>query len=281
MSIALVGGSNTYNFKVQENPHHKPGSLTQRVIDAFDKTETGPYKSFQFADKLLSFISCFVGKEFCSKVSKVFSSWKATIVFRLPSVIESAASGFMGKSKLNDLPGSFRRKSISFIQEAATFTATVGYSSSLFLFAFDKTRNLGEKALLSAEVASLVNDFAELEKNAEDLLKVRQFKKLSVNTEGAEELKAALDETSKACQLRALKATCSVAGWALGIGLSAAGMASLPAVVALSSGISLVGSALGIQASLSKPEMKYKEVKFFEENSLSVSTNQPEEKVAG
>lgn len=247
---------------------YKPSSFGGLCQNRLATAEGGPYRALQLADKVCGLLS-FVGFESQFKAAgKIFNGgWTMTVIPHLPSAFQfakSAVSNLMTREATDLLPGFFRRKCVSAIQEVSTFVSSAGYASLPFLSLSEKTQSLGSSVLKTAEIATIATDVCDLQKSAEDLSKARFIEKRAEVLSVSPELVNALKATTKLHLLRTAKAACSVSGFVLGTGLAAAGVSKLRGSLALMSVVSVVGTLISTGAGIYKEGMKYKPVDFFD-----------------
>lgn len=244
---------------------YKPKSVSDNFLARLDAADGGPFRFLQTLERVCESLSLAgLGNQF-SSAAKIFNSgWTATIYPRLPGAFQSAKEAVGELTAKSSTPGFFCRKCVNALHETMTFFSSVGYAAAPLLFLSEKTSQAGSSALRGSKVMTLVGDVCELEKSGEDAIRAHSLASRAKQLNVSSDLINTLKQTETLHVLKTMKAICSVAGFVLGLGLAAAGVATLPAFVILASSISLVGTFLATGASLYKEGMQYKPVDFFD-----------------
>lgn len=244
---------------------YKPTSFSEQCRARLDTAEGGPFRFLQLGDRICKFATAIGLGRFVGNASDVFlKGWTATIIPRLPGAFDSAKKAVADLKTTSTIPGYFGRKCVGAIHEVSGFVAAVGYAASSFMFLSSKTANTGAQVLRAADSATFVGDICDTKENMEDAVKARSLANRAVALNAGADVVKTLQETAKYHLLKTMKAICSVAGYVLGLGLAAFGVATLPACVVLASSISLLSTIFAASAGLYKEGMQYKPVDFYD-----------------
>jgi len=244
---------------------YAPRNMATKII-SFLETGEGIFRSTQLGDRLFSFLHAVRPDPAFAGAAKLFNKcWTFTVIPHLPFVFREAKNAVVGASIPNDNPAVVQRNYLKAIREVATATALSGYAFITFSDLCKTTSGATLPVLQVAKAVNLVADASELHEQVGDLSKASSLVKRAKELNVAKELQENLVETKRFHALKTLKSVCAVGGFVLGLGLAAAGVAMLPASVAVLAGISLIGTIVACGSALYENGMRYQRVKFFDE----------------
>lgn len=270
MSGATVGNykiSLTLNSKQQWGADGaSPQSLGSATLVLSEATK-GAVQFSQLGEKLCKLLEIATEHtQFFKGAGKIFQSAMTPV-----GLLSTPANIINVKKSVNelfcgviDMSGAFAKRVIVVIKDIATMVTTLGYSVAPFLNLSEKNSKIAEKVFSSSGSLKVVSDACSFVENAQDFWAIRN---LSVEAQGSEvvdsETQKALAETCRLNMIKLTKSICSIAGFALGLGIVSAGFVSAPVQAIGIAAISLVGTLCGVGAGLYADQMKYKQINFF------------------
>ena len=269
-------------FNLQQNPIHwdgsdyKPKSFSDVFFAFLDTSNGGMFRLPQLCEKICKVVNLVQPEnETVKSAGEMFKQgWSFFSMSRVPSTLKSTAETFGGLLKsTNSVPGAFRRKVVSAIQEGAGCFSTLACAFGPFLKLSEKTANFAKSAFKVADYTTVVADSCDYFKSTEDAKLAKRYIDMTEQVSGvSSDLKDALKGTHRLHMIKTAKAVCSLAGFALGLSIFS-GVSALPAFAVLTASLSLLGTILSTAANLHKDSMKYKDVQFFNEKQVQYNVD--------
>lgn len=272
-------------FNLHQNSVHwdgsdyKPKSFTDIFLAFLDTSNGGMFRLPQLCEKICKVVTLVRPEnEVAKNAGEMFKQgWSFFSMSRVPATIKSTAEAFGGVLKsTSSIPGSFRRKVISAVQEGAGCVSTLTYAFGPFLKLSEKTAGFAKSAFKVADYTTVVADSCDFLKSTEDARLAKRYMNMSEQINGvSSDLKEALSGTRKLHMFKTAKAVCSLAGFVLGLSMFAT-VSALPAFAVMTASLSLLGTILSTASNLHKDSMKYKDIQFFNEKHIqhTVDLNQ-------
>lgn len=264
-------------FNLHQNSVHwdgseyKPKSFTDIFLAFLDTSNGGMLRLPQLCEKICKVVTLVRPEnEAIKSAGEIFKQGSSFFsVSRVPSTLKSTAEAFGSVLKsTSTIPGSFRRKVISVIQEGAGCVSTLTYAFGPFLKLSEKTAGFAKSAFKVADYTTVVSDSCDFLKSTEDARLAKRYMNMAGQIDGvSSDLKEALSGTHKLHMIKTAKAVCSLVGFVLGLSMFAT-VSAVPAVAVMMASLSLLGTVLSTASNLHKDSMKYKDVQFFNEKHI-------------
>ncbi len=242
---------------------HSPRSGFSRLCDFFDSANGGPFRLGQLGDRIFKLLNIVHPNENTKNLSTMFNKmWTVTIIPRLFSVNAEAVKSVKGLDKPTADSEAARRKYMKAIHDVTDAGSAWGYSASCVLGCFKKTAETSMTVLKAADTVTFVHDLSDLQMNAEDWNKSRVLAGKAQQLNANDAVQETIADTRSYHMFKALKAVCSVAGFILGLSMTALG-APILGLAIVAATISLASTVFAMSASLKEEGMKYEKIKFF------------------
>ena len=254
----------TQTIVLHENKKHAP-RIADGIVD-FLETGDGVYYSTQWLDRVLSLWNAVRPHASLAAAANVYGGcWRITALPHLPFVWKEAKTA-IAEAQTHGL--THRRLG----NAARTVTAAVawtGYAFTGVSSIFKATASATFPVAQAADTVMFVSDSIDLRQQSENFGHARSLAKRACSLKAAPALRQEYAKTKNYYMLKVMETACSVAGFVLGLGLMAAGAATLPGLVILAASVSLLSTTFSCSANLYKRTMRHQPIDFFSDKHVA------------